>query len=915
MSILTPKRKAFDDGDLLSPSTSSTMMKSMTMTMTMTMTAPYNHPPPIHTLPIELLVSIFKFAIYDPPYPYPNPEVDPAPGLGQDPEPLIHMAVGMDPIPQPIINPASSRHSIPTSTSASASDSASDANLDSDFVVLLCRVCKRWNGIVMGTPSLWGRLVLVGLGGDGGGIGGRYEGVGGSTGVGTGKGSEYGGNGKAKGKAKARDESIYYAESSMDMDIYDSDVDSDNNDSETDSEEEASGLASLLTRDDGILHSHSHFHPCSASGYVLPRGVCNTSSDTISNDGDSDEEHRGRKPYARHFALQRAKAAAWFERSRQLAHVDLRIDDACRYLNAYASLDEQGSGSRRAKRRRRRYGSAHLDGQINLNANMDRNMNSKDVDMDAALPLLSYALPEVHRWGRVEHRHARMRFITVRDGKPNCVESLSVSLVPRKRGVGGGVARSGEGTGMGTGGVGVAGGVAGGLVGAIVNAMSMAHLSMSGYSNVHEPSAFITTNLFNPQPSPSSSSSSSHSPDTRNKYTDRLREVYILGVRVLPPPSALRPFETVTMLRLGNNSTECAFPTHEVVPFLRAFPVVECLEMVSSADVFAGGAAALGLAVRLGAVDPSGYGYVRRKKGKRKNIPPGYRTHSCRALKPVHLPKLKVLIVTQIYDSRCLLSHLVAPALEKLHLVHINSSIGLEVVMKNSVQRRRRTGAETGDSNDDGKGVEGEEGEALSGWEVGDSEDEAGDFSRSPWTDHATGMGLRQFFSRNSDDAENAPVQLKELIMNYADLRTKDFIWLFRQATKLEKFTIVASDMSDNVIRALSVPHDDGDGDGSSDLDGGGHAQVLLPALQTLRLVRCHKVTGAALVDMVSSRLRASVSGSVPASGSGSGSESEKRVATMETLHVLQCARVTAMDVATLNLPVDLTYVPGVEGD
>ena len=83
----------------------------------------------------------------------------------------------------------------------------------------------------------------------------------------------------------------------------------------------------------------------------------------------------------------------------------------------------------------------------------------------------------------------------------------------------------------------------------------------------------------------------------------------------------------------------------------------------------------------------------------------------------------------------------------------------------------------------------------------GDSDDEANDFSRSPWTDHATGMGLRNLFRHGIPP-------LRELIMDYADLRTKDFKWLFERMPELELFYIVASDLSDNVVGALSVSED-----------------------------------------------------------------------------------------------------------
>ncbi|EED81811.1 predicted protein [Postia placenta Mad-698-R] len=81
--------------------------------------------------------------------------------------------------------------------------------------------------------------------------------------------------------------------------------------------------------------------------------------------------------------------------------------------------------------------------------------------------------------------------------------------------------------------------------------------------------------------------------------------------------------------------------------------------------------------------------------------------------------------------------------------------------------------------------------------EDGDSDDEANDFSQSPWSDHATGMGLRALMQRSKP-------QLEVLEMTYADMRTKDFLWCFEQLNALREFRIVASDMSDTVIQALA---------------------------------------------------------------------------------------------------------------
>jgi hypothetical protein len=78
--------------------------------------------------------------------------------------------------------------------------------------------------------------------------------------------------------------------------------------------------------------------------------------------------------------------------------------------------------------------------------------------------------------------------------------------------------------------------------------------------------------------------------------------------------------------------------------------------------------------------------------------------------------------------------------------------------------------------------------------------------------------------------------------MDYADMRTKDFVWLFSRARSLTDFKIVASDMADRVVRMLAP-----DADGT----------MLLPRLRSLELVNCQRLSGTAIVEAVRERARA----------------------------------------------------------
>lgn len=186
------------------------------------------------------------------------------------------------------------------------------------------------------------------------------------------------------------------------------------------------------------------------------------------------------------------------------------------------------------------------------------------------------------------------------------------------------------------------------------------------------------------------------------------------------------------------------------------------------------------------------------------------------------LPRLHTLVLRSTCAVRALLSHLDAPALRELYLEHTNMEFEL------------RHAAHSADA------------------EAGDSDDEARDFSQSPWSDLGTGMGLRRLVTRS-----RPPLQV--LDMNYADMRTKDFEWCFNHLHHLRDFRIIASDMSDKVVRLLAPYRERApryfDAVPGQNLDDESSWRVRLPRLVTLELEKCHRLTG----DVVANSLMARV--------------------------------------------------------
>ncbi|KZT11830.1 uncharacterized protein LAESUDRAFT_719766 [Laetiporus sulphureus 93-53] len=191
----------------------------------------------------------------------------------------------------------------------------------------------------------------------------------------------------------------------------------------------------------------------------------------------------------------------------------------------------------------------------------------------------------------------------------------------------------------------------------------------------------------------------------------------------------------------------------------------------------------------------------------------------------VNLLQLRVLVLRSTCAVRVLLSHIHAPALEELYIKHTNIDFEMQ--------------------NDPYHGLT----------EEGDSEDEAHDFSQSPWSDHATGMGLRSLIRRS-----NPPLRI--LHMDYADMRTKDFKWCFDRLETLEKFFIVASDMSDKAISLLAPTEIGGSAAGMDvphaaiPMPDGGMKRVRMPKLTSLELWNCQRLSGDAIVEALRDRVQ-----------------------------------------------------------
>ena len=87
--------------------------------------------------------------------------------------------------------------------------------------------------------------------------------------------------------------------------------------------------------------------------------------------------------------------------------------------------------------------------------------------------------------------------------------------------------------------------------------------------------------------------------------------------------------------------------------------------------------------------------------------------------------------------------------------------------------------------------------------------------------------------------------------MDYADMRTKDFLWCFDHLRTLQEFRIVASDMSDKVIMMLApYRRQSPQGELEDEL------HVRMPKLSALELWNCQRLSGDAVVDALGARVQ-----------------------------------------------------------
>ncbi|KAN0139745.1 hypothetical protein V8E53_002407 [Lactarius tabidus] len=257
----------------------------------------------------------------------------------------------------------------------------------------------------------------------------------------------------------------------------------------------------------------------------------------------------------------------------------------------------------------------------------------------------------------------------------------------------------------------------------------------------------------------------------------------------------------------------------------------------------------------------------------------------------VSLPRLRSLVLHSTLATRILLSHIHTPVLRELYLEHLNVDFDFPVLnpylpppprsptVSSPAPDIPPESPEIGSDTDTNEVMPSptpteiflpSSNQLAFGFECaledGDSDDEFSDFSQSPRSDHATGMGLRSLLGRSSPP-------LRVLEMDYADMRTKDFAWLFSRAESLTEFRIVASDMADRVVRMLAP-----------DMDG----TVLLPKLRSLELINCQRLNGRAIVEAIRERARMT-----------DGPIIEERtidVFPLEDVAVLRCANFTTND-------------------
>ncbi|KAI5826367.1 hypothetical protein K523DRAFT_281194 [Schizophyllum commune Tattone D] len=187
----------------------------------------------------------------------------------------------------------------------------------------------------------------------------------------------------------------------------------------------------------------------------------------------------------------------------------------------------------------------------------------------------------------------------------------------------------------------------------------------------------------------------------------------------------------------------------------------------------------------------------------------------------VRMPHLTYLRLSSICSTRLLIAHLAAPALEDcvLESLNIDPSVtdGGEIFAADYLTHFGDAGQEEGAQIPD-------------------------DPSQSPWSDWSTGRGIRALWANEPFSA------LRILEMDYADMRSRDFRFVFARLDRLETFKLVASDMSDRVFRWLAPSPDD-------DLPGTSEHGVFLPSLRNLNLIKCNRLSADVIVDVLTRRM------------------------------------------------------------
>ncbi|TFK99491.1 hypothetical protein BDV98DRAFT_571052, partial [Pterulicium gracile] len=183
---------------------------------------------------------------------------------------------------------------------------------------------------------------------------------------------------------------------------------------------------------------------------------------------------------------------------------------------------------------------------------------------------------------------------------------------------------------------------------------------------------------------------------------------------------------------------------------------------------------------------------------------------------PVVLKQLKLLTLHETCMARPLLSELYTPVLSSLALSTLNIGFALDEYESSL---------------------------------VGDSDDESNDPSQSPWSDHATGMGLRLWIQRTIRTTGYCPI-LERLAMDMSDLRTKDFLFVFDHLELLGEFLITGSDMSDTVVGFLGPFSLEDPTDPEKMV-----TRLRLPRLRTAWFGECNRFSGEVVVKTFTERL------------------------------------------------------------